>query len=57
MQRAKEIERLSNLNKRRRTHQLALVIEQSYEAFKDTIFYDSDDEFKVDAATKHIDAR
>jgi hypothetical protein len=48
---------MSNVNKRRRTHQLALVIEQNYDAFKETIFYDSDDEFKVEADTKDIDAR
>lgn len=53
----KEIERIANLNKRRRMHQLTLVTEQNYAAFIDTIFYDSDDEFAVHAGTKEVDVR
>lgn len=53
----KEIERLANLNKRRRTNQLALVAEKNYSAFIDTIYYDSDEEFNVTANTKEVDVR
>jgi hypothetical protein len=53
----KEIERLANLNKRRRAHQLALVADQNYSAFIDTIYYDSDEEFSITADTKEVDVR
>ena len=53
----KDIERLANLNKRRRTHQLTLVTDQNYNAFIDTIFYDSDEEFSVTTGVKELDVR